>query len=294
MSEAIYALPDMTKKIKFDRGQMEERIVDIYVSADTLRDSETSTKREETADTTSNYGPGDQHSVHFQWWKRPSGVAAVCLGLLCVLLLAGIIGLSVQYSNVSKNSSAERDQLQTSYNNLTKERDQLQTNYNNLTKERDQIKTSYNNLTKERDQLQTERDFLSGSLNNCKQTCPAGWQKFESMWYFLSTETKTWKESRKDCLERGADLVIINSDAEQKRVWIGLTDSVNEGTWRWVDDKTLTNPRYWYYPQPDNGGGKPANGEEDCVEIRTDQSLPNAWNDLSCAENLHWICEKVV
>ncbi|XP_055765140.1 C-type lectin domain family 4 member M-like [Salvelinus fontinalis] len=274
MSEVIYAVPDMTKKVKFNRGEMEERIVDIYVSADTLRDSETSTKREETADTAPNNGPGDQHSVHFQWWKRPSGVSAVCLGLLCVLLLAGIIGLSVQYSNVSKNSSAERDQLQNSYNNLTKERDQLQTSNNNLTTERDQLQTSYNNLTKERDQLQTiyitmtkerdqlqtsnnnltkerdqlqtERDFLSGSIQ--EQTCPEGWQKFESSWYFLSETTeKTWEKSRQDCLERGADLVIINSREEQeflfnlkKRVWIGLTDSVKEGTWKWVDGTPLT------------------------------------------------------
>uniref|UniRef100_A0A8C7SNG1 C-type lectin domain-containing protein n=1 Tax=Oncorhynchus mykiss TaxID=8022 RepID=A0A8C7SNG1_ONCMY len=286
MSEAIYAEPDMNKKVKFNRGEMEERIVDIYVSADTLRDGETSTKREETADTAPNNGPGDQHSVHVQWWERPSGVAAVCLGLLCVLLLAGIIGQSLQYSNVSKNSSAERDQLQTSNNNLTKERDQLQ--------------TSYNNMTKERDKLQTERDVLSGRLTNLKKTCPEGWQRFESSWYFLSTETKTWKESRQDCLERGADLVIINSREEQeflfklnKRVWIGLTDSDNEGTWKWVDGTPLTT-WYWYYPQPDNGGAKPKNGEEDCVEIRTDQSDLSAWNDLSCAENLHWICEKVV
>ncbi|XP_064782787.1 CD209 antigen-like protein E [Oncorhynchus masou masou] len=300
MSEDIYAVPDMTKKVKFKRGEMKERIVDIYASADTLRDGETSTKREETADTAPNNGPGDQHSVHVQWWKRPSGVAAVCLGLLCVLLLAGIIGLSVYYRNVSKNSSAARDQLQTSYNTMTKERDQLQTSYNNMTKERDQLQTSYNNLTKERDQLQTERDVLSGRLSNCKQTCPEGWQKFESSWYFLSTETKTWEESRKDCLERGADLVIIDSRNEQKflfnlkkRVWIGLTDSVKEGTWKWVDGNPLTT-RYWYDPQPDNGGGKPENGEEDCVEIHIDQSPLKAWNDLSCVENLHWICEKVV
>ncbi|CDQ99050.1 unnamed protein product, partial [Oncorhynchus mykiss] len=80
-----------------------------------------------------------------------------------------------------------------------------------------------------------------------EQTCPAGWQQFESSWYFLSTETKTWKESRDDCLERGADLVIINSDKEQKflfdlkrGVWIGLTDSVNEGTWKWVEGTPLT------------------------------------------------------
>uniref|UniRef100_A0A4W5KS41 C-type lectin domain-containing protein n=1 Tax=Hucho hucho TaxID=62062 RepID=A0A4W5KS41_9TELE len=150
-------------------------------------------------------------SVHFQWWKRPSGVAAVCLGLLCVLLLVGIIGLSVYYGVTGHHNSTERDQLQTSYNTLTKERDQLQTSYNTMTKERDQLQTSYNTMTKERDQLQTERDFLSGRLTNLS------WQKFESSWYFLSNESKTWNESRKDCLERGADLVIINSDNEQVR-----------------------------------------------------------------------------
>ncbi|XP_064819243.1 C-type lectin domain family 4 member M-like isoform X1 [Oncorhynchus masou masou] len=188
-------------------------------------------------------------SVHVQWWKRPSGVAAVCLGLLCVLLLAGIIGLSVYYGVIDHHDSTEIDQLQDSNSLLTKERDQLQ--------------TRYNNLTKERDQLQTEKVFLSERLSNLRQTCPECWQKFESSWYFLSTETKTWKGSREDCLERGADLVIINSDKEQeflfnlnKGVWIGLTDSVTEGTWKWVDSTPLTNPRYWSPHQPDNGGGK--------------------------------------
>nr|XP_023998849.1 asialoglycoprotein receptor 2-like [Salvelinus alpinus] len=207
----------------------------------------------------------------------------VCLGLLCVLL-AGIIGLSVYYDGVSKsfiayktNSSAEIEQLQTSYNNLTKERDQLQ--------------TSYNAMTKERDKLQTERDFLNWRLTNLS------WQKFESSLYFLSTETKTWEESRQDCLERGADLVIINSKEEQtflfnlkKRVWIGLTESVKEGTWKWVDGTPLTTG-YWYAKQPDNAG---PNGDEDCAEIHEDQSPLKSWNDMSCDSKLNWICEKVI
>ncbi|KAK6324597.1 hypothetical protein J4Q44_G00039390 [Coregonus suidteri] len=71
------------------------------------------------------------------------------------------------------------------------------------------------NVTAERDQLQKERDDLKRKFSNLKQTCPEGWQKFESSWYFISTETKTWMESREDCLERGADLVIVNSDKEQ-------------------------------------------------------------------------------
>ncbi|CAB1327005.1 unnamed protein product [Coregonus sp. 'balchen'] len=278
---------------------------------------------------------GDVASANFQWWKRPSGVAAVCLGLLCVLLLAGIIGLSVYYGVIGHHDSTERnqlqtrynnltkerDQLQTSYNTLTKERDQLQTSYNTLTKERDQLQTSYNNLTKERDQLQTKRDQLQTSYNNLtkerdqlqtsynnlseerdqlqtsyntltkernqlqtsynnlveensrfhlvEQTYSEGWQKFESSWYFLSTETQIWKESREDCLERGADL----------------------GTWKWVDGTPLTTARYWYDKQPDNAG---PTGDEDCVEIHKDQCPLKAWNYLSCDSKLNWICEKFV
>ncbi|XP_071264042.1 C-type lectin domain family 4 member E-like isoform X3 [Salvelinus alpinus] len=215
-------------------------------------------------------------------------MVAVSFGMLCVLQVTLNISLRLVYNRCFKYSE-ERDQLQTSYNNLTKERDQLQTSYKTMTKERDQLQTSYNNMTKERDQLQTERDVLSGRLTNLS------WQKFESSWYFLSTETKTWKESREDCLERGADLVIINSDKEQeflfnlkKRVWIGLTDSVKEGTWKWVDGTPLTTG-YWYDKQPDNAG---PTGNEDCAEIHEDQSPLKAWNDLSCDSKLNWICEK--
>uniref|UniRef100_A0AAZ3PE73 C-type lectin domain-containing protein n=1 Tax=Oncorhynchus tshawytscha TaxID=74940 RepID=A0AAZ3PE73_ONCTS len=99
---------------------------------------------------------------------------------------------------------------------------------------------------------------------------------------------KTWEKSRKDCLERGADLVIINSNKEQeflfnlkKAVWIGLTDSVKEGTWKW----------YWYDKQPDNAG---PTQNEDCAEIRNDQLPLKAWNDLSCDSKLNWICEKAL
>ncbi|XP_052320989.1 C-type lectin domain family 4 member E-like isoform X2 [Oncorhynchus keta] len=212
-------------------------------------------------------------------------LAAVCFGVLCLLQVTLNISLRLAFYNRG-NETVERDQLQTSYNTLTEERDQLQ--------------TTYNTLTEERDQLQKERDDLMRKFSNLKQTCPDGWQKFNSSWYFLSTETKTWKESREDCLERGADLVIVNSDMEQfllglnKGAWIGLTDSVTEGTWRWVDDTPLTIS-YWHSQQPDNGRDDPKNGEEDCVELNIETWRPaKAWNDQSCLDNRHWICEKVV
>uniref|UniRef100_A0AAZ3RYN8 C-type lectin domain-containing protein n=1 Tax=Oncorhynchus tshawytscha TaxID=74940 RepID=A0AAZ3RYN8_ONCTS len=150
--------------------------------------------------------------------------------------------------------------------------------------------------------LSGTKNYLSLSHTHTHTHTQRCWQKFESSWYFLSTVKKPWRESRQDCLKRGADMVIINSDKEQeflfsfiKRAWIGLTDSVTEGTWKWVDGTQLTTPSYWQSQQPDNGGDNPANGEEDCVELNTETWLPvKAWNDQSCFNNRYWICEKVV
>ncbi|KAM9568069.1 uncharacterized protein ACWYII_036305 isoform 2-T2 [Salvelinus alpinus] len=306
---------------------------------------------------------GVKYSVHFQWWKRPYNVAALCLGLLCVLLLAGIIGLCVHFTG--QHYSPERDQLQTSYNNMTKEKDQLQTSYSILTKERDQLQTSYNNMTKERDQLQInyrtltkerdqlqtsystltkdrdplqtsystltkerdqlqtsystltkERDQLQTSYSTLtkdrdqlqretislnkklkERPCHEGWMKFETSCYFLSTVNKTWEESRMDCLRREAHLVIINNREEQifinglnganKQIWIGLTDTFAEGTWKWVDGTPLTTT-YWGDGQPNSW----KETEQDCGEFVHRSTDPGDWNDDGCSVEQYCVCEK--
>uniref|UniRef100_A0A8C7X3V9 C-type lectin domain-containing protein n=1 Tax=Oryzias sinensis TaxID=183150 RepID=A0A8C7X3V9_9TELE len=131
-----------------------------------------------------------------------------------------------------------------------------------------------------------------------KPGCPSGWIGFGSSCYFFSRESKSWDEARKFCRTREADLLAINSTDEKTflvafsniPVWIGLTDKVQEGTWKWVDGSPLTL-KFWEENQPDNGGGSIRYGEEDCAEIR---ETSGSWNDIKCETSMRWICEKEV
>ncbi|KAM9857651.1 CD209 antigen-like protein A isoform 2-T2 [Aulostomus maculatus] len=134
---------------------------------------------------------------------------------------------------------------------------------------------------------------LKRKLINFDQYFQQGWVFFHRSLYYVSSIKKTWKESRQDCLERGADLVVIDSREEQdftrkfmKLSWIGLTAS--ETTWTWVDGTQLTE-NYWGPGEPNNYEGK----IEDCVEIRF-HSVENSWNDSPCEDHNFWICEKSV
>ncbi|XP_034715636.1 CD209 antigen-like protein E isoform X2 [Etheostoma cragini] len=120
-----------------------------------------------------------------------------------------------------------------------------------------------------------------------------GWVYFRLSFYYISSEKKSWQDSRADCQQRSADLVIINSKEEQdftstfhKLTWIGLTERETKGTWKWVDGTLLTKS-YWNPGEPNDYEGK----NEDCVEIRT-HDWENNWNDLPCGHQNFWICEK--
>ncbi|XP_071214232.1 C-type lectin domain family 4 member M-like [Salvelinus alpinus] len=143
------------------------------------------------------------------------------------------------------------------------------------------------NLSEGRNQLVCEKDV--------RNICPQDWIiQSGCSCYFISLDTKNWTESRQDCLDRGADLVIINSREEQvfiktlgHRTWIGLTDQEVEGTWRWVDGNPLT-ASYWTGTSEPNGGA-----EENCAEIIGIHNDPVlAWNDQSCYSEQRWICER--
>ncbi|XP_067371560.1 CD209 antigen-like protein C [Channa argus] len=180
--------------------------------------------------------------------RRLYKIVVLCLGLLSVFLLAGLIVLGVHYYNSAHGAAAELSSIKTNLTDLLQDRPEQ------------------------------------------KKTCPAGWKKFSYSCYLLSTESGSWTKGREDCRKRGADLVVINSAEEQTflsaftrmRAWIGLSDSDEEGTWRWIDGTTLT------FKNSDDRELVEASGE-DCGDII---QKGHTFDDVPCERSLQWICEK--
>ncbi|XP_073685570.1 CD209 antigen-like protein C [Garra rufa] len=259
MSDDIYnnVIRTVSEEMSKDRVEM---TVDIYESADYVRDLDFRTE----TNTHQPHQPTGSDSVK----SRCSRAAVVCLVLLCALLLATVIVLCVH--------------IHTNNTNYTKERDGLLTNITNLREERNELIIKNKNISN-KTQLLNQLELLYK------------WIYYQSSFYYMSTEKKNWTESRQDCLKRRADLIIINNSEEQEFVkkitekrefWIGLTDTAEEGTWKWVNGSTLTSG-IWAPGEPN---GKT---EENCA-VTSLERHPEliGWFDIKCDGAHQWICEK--
>ncbi|XP_052441464.1 uncharacterized protein LOC127981504 [Carassius gibelio] len=194
----------MDKDSIMDSEDRIERTVDIYVSAETVRDMKHKKKTEDfnteeprtprrtedfnteeprtprhTEDFNTEEPRTPRHTEDFNTEEprtpRHTGsdgvtisrAAGVCLGLMCVLLMTAVIVLCFIF--------IQERQL-TKFTNITEERDQLLTNNMSLTQERQQLQTKITNLTEERQQLLTkitnitqERDQLLTKITNITQ-----------------------------------------------------------------------------------------------------------------------------
>ncbi|XP_067337851.1 CD209 antigen-like protein C [Channa argus] len=208
-------------------------------------------------------------------------VFTVSLQVLYLLILAGII---TRYILVT----LEKNNLEKKLNNVSHSSNQSQHLIKQLqvTKEKD-LQSRIDNLTKSYNELQ---DKMSRKL------CPEGWKRFGSSCYFKSTEKKSWLESRKDCVKRESDLVIINSKEEQDFVtelnqheesWIGLwtqwSETENKYQWEWLDGSQLTET-FWA-----TGEKHPTGYFASCCD---QQGRWRSEHDYDYKRN--WICEKKI
>ena len=101
-------------------------------------------------------------------------------------------------------------------------------------------------------------------------------QNYNGHSYYRSTGSMTWTDARQACANMGGYLVTVTTSAENNFIfnlwpsgWIGLTDEVSEGTWRWVTGEPYTWGN-WNPGEPNNAGN------EDYVQFVGN----GKWNDL--------------
>ncbi|XP_076145035.1 asialoglycoprotein receptor 1-like isoform X2 [Alosa pseudoharengus] len=204
--------------------------------------------------------------------------------------------LRMEHTNVTlalnatqANMSEIMEMLQEQYVNATSMTSFLQGNLTETKRMLADQKNKNDNLTKEITKLTTE---LQGV-----RRCADAWEYHDGSCYYFSSDMKNWEDSRDACVTMGGHLAIINSETEMDFLWnkvkgtvywIGLTQVQPEGSWHWVDNTLLTDPKYWGPNQPDDHkGADPVNGE-DCVMIT---KWEKTWNDLICGKSLKRICE---
>lgn len=105
--------------------------------------------------------------------------------------------------------------------------------------------------------------------------------------YYRSTGTAIWTVARQNCIDMGGHLVTVTTSGENSFIynlwpsgWIGLTDEVTEGTWRWVTGETYSYSS-WNAGEPNNAGN------EDYIQFVG----AGKWNDLPNNQYLPYVLE---
>ena len=112
-------------------------------------------------------------------------------------------------------------------------------------------------------------------------------QNYNGHSYYRSTGNAFWSVAKQNCINMGGHLVTVTSSAENSFIfglwpsgWIGLTDEVTEGQWKWVTGETYSYTS-WNSGEPNNAGN------EDYVQFVGG----GKWNDLPNGVNLPYVIE---
>jgi hypothetical protein len=135
--------------------------------------------------------------------------------------------------------------------------------------------------------------------------CPTGCagRTWSGRVYYFCAHSEAWTGAKSFCGQHGMKLARVNSASESSwmmstakslwgvvpDIWLGGTDSAQEGTWRWQDGAVFYQSGKavlfcdWKPGEPDNIAAG-----DDCLTI----CQVTGWNDLDCSTKAHHICEK--
>ncbi|XP_033182265.1 C-type lectin domain family 12 member B-like isoform X3 [Anabas testudineus] len=215
-----------------------------------------------------------------------------CLGILCVILLLGIIAVSVYLRNIT-DLTEKKQQLETQNQQLETQNQQLETQRNNLTQQIQNMETKWNEQNISRAQWTIDTYCPKGSNERQCKACPKGWENFQTSCFAINNaeapKQRTWEGAREDCRGRNSDLAVIDNEAQKTFItgkswtesgingyWIGLRGE--NGRWKWINGSFLTESSWVQQP--------PTNNNSCAASL---QNL-NPWKSMDCDVKNAWIC----
>ncbi|XP_020562572.1 CD209 antigen-like protein A isoform X1 [Oryzias latipes] len=274
MASDIFAKPDFSKKVRYNRKQQEDTSdwkeceVEIYNDAYESVEDTTGVQSPEQAPQTETCPKVQKSFCRCEQWR---------LLVLCTVLSAGIIILSSYMAFNNPQREVKEQKIHTEGINET------------LLDEIRQLKNQIEGINKTLlDEIKQLKNQIEG------KRCPEGWKRFGCSCYYKSTEKRIWYNSRSFCQKNGSDLVVVNSKEEQEFVstlnqnaesWIGLfagwSVQKQKYEWKWVDGSPLTEMFL------DESISKDRN-KDDAVFLSTE----GKWKQQDKTNFKNWICEK--
>ncbi|XP_075225285.1 uncharacterized protein LOC142326585 [Lycorma delicatula] len=155
------------------------------------------------------------------------------------------------------------------------------------------------------------------------QECEFGWIAIRHYCVIAIDDRKLpWRAAEEDCVRLGGHLASIRNEHAQRVIdnllihspgyrdqnsyWVGASDVLVEGDFRWSDGFPFTYsnwfPGYGRMNRQPNDDGL---SEQDCVELRRMYHLPGTtpqapltssfmWNDRDCTTPNYFVCEKLI
>ncbi|XP_062614237.1 macrophage mannose receptor 1-like [Saccostrea cucullata] len=137
--------------------------------------------------------------------------------------------------------------------------------------------------------------------NSQLANCQSGWIRFSSSCYIFATDISyDWVESGHFCTLFGASLASIETDIENNFIrqellsiaksadfWVGGTDIMSEGDWKWATSQKPVTYSDWYPGRPSD-----SHHNVNCLELS--HNYRYQWNDQDCRVQNHFICEMLL
>ncbi|XP_072543439.1 uncharacterized protein [Salminus brasiliensis] len=228
----------------------------IYSEVHIVQSDQTNTQTAPDADPSHHNLPGPQdpadsspETVTPGWAKERLLLRSLC----AILFVVGLIITVLYLGNISHKETEKDEKLRQLEADLKERNDsntKLQEEMNKLIQDKEE-------LIRQLKEKEGKQSCNPTAQNVDEVCCAEGWKYFRGKCYYFSTDEETWTASRDACVAVGGHLVIINTPEEEKFIkrlnnyeyyWIGLTDAVKKGDWRWLDGTKLsTTSKYQYY-----------------------------------------------